>query len=347
MKIICPKEQVLALKDPLIIAMLQGVEVNRGKTFRLPPKVKLNRLHDLTKRRSVTSSNEIEGIKVEKAREEEVLVRHMDPETKEEYLLHGYNEALQNVFIVYPYQELSESYIKDLHYFLYASFAPEFGGKYKSEPNAIREYDKKGGFARTVFVPPGPEETSGLMGNLVYQFKECMKDPGCNRLLTIFVFVLDFLCIHPFSDGNGRVSRLLTTFLLLKYGSGLDQYYSLSYVILRHLDRYYQALEKSSIGWNQNENDPSFFVHFMLGCLQEGYEKLAYLLEINSLPGLASEKVLKVIQDAKTPIAKADIEEILINLNRTTIEKALGELKKAGRILMIQSGKYAKYYKVD
>ena len=85
----------------------------------------------------------------------------------------------------------------------------------------------------------------------------------------------------------------------------------------------------------------------MLGCLQEGYEKLAYLLEINSLPGLASEKVLKVIQDAKTPIAKADIEEILINLNRTTIEKALGELKKAGRILMIQSGKYAKYYKVD
>ena len=346
MKFLDLKGQVLKLNDPMIVSMLQAVEVNRGKAFHLPTKIKLNRLHDLTKRRSVTSSNEIEGIAVEKRREEDILLKHMDPETKEEYLLFGYNKALDNVFQVYKYQSLSESYIKDLHYFLYESLTPEFGGKYKAEQNYIREYDNAGNPIRTVFIPAKPEDVEGLMGNLVYQFNECVKDPECNTLLAIFVFVLDFLCIHPFYDGNGRVSRLLTTFLLLKYGYELDKYYSLSYVILNNVDKYYESLERSSIGWHQDKNDYGFFVHFMLNCLKDGYAKLAYIIEVNSMPGFSIDKVLRVVNDVKAPIAKADIEEILVNLTRTTIEKALGELVSSSRIQLVQSGKYAKYYKI-
>ena len=346
MKFIDLKDQVLKLNDPLIISMLQAVEINRGRTFDLPKKIKLNRLHDLNKRRSVTSSNEIEGIKVDKQREESILSKHMDPETKEEYLLYGYNKALENVFQVYKYQSLSESYIKDLHYFLYESLMPEFGGKYKTEQNYIREYDKDGILVRTVFIPSKPKDVAGQMGNLVYQFNECMKNPECNALLTIFVFILDFLCIHPFYDGNGRISRLLTTFLLLKYGYELDHYYSLSYLILNNAEKYYETLEKSSLGWHDNKNDYGFFVHFMLDCLKEGYMKLAYILEVNSLKEPANAKVFRVINDSKTPITKAGIEEVLINLSRTTIEKALGELVKSRQIQMIQSGKYAKYYKI-
>jgi len=346
MRFIDLKEQVSRLNDPLIISMLQAVEVNRGKAFNLPKKIKLNRLHDLNKRRSVTSSNEIEGIKVNKRREEDILLKHMDPETKEEYFLFGYNKALENVFEVYKYQSLSESYIKDLHYFLYESLTPDFGGKYKTEQNYIREFDKDGNMVRTVFIPSKPQDVEGLMGNLVYQFNECANDVGCNTLLAIFVFILDFLCIHPFYDGNGRVSRLLTTFLLLKYGYDLDRYYSLSYVILNNVERYYEALEKSSIGWHESNNDYGFFVHFMLNCLKDGYSKLAYIIEVNSMHGFANDKTLRVINDAKAPISKADIEEVLINLTRTTIEKALGELVKQKQIQMIQSGKYAKYYKI-
>lgn len=346
MKFIHLKEQILKLNDPLIISMLQAVEVNRGKTFNLPKKIKLNRLHDLNKRRSVTSSNEIEGITITKKREEDILLKHMDPETKEEYLLFGYNKALDIIFEVHKYQSLSESFIKDLHYFLYESLTPDFGGKYKTEQNYIREFDKDGKLTRTVFIPSKPQEVEGLMGNLIYQFIECINDVECNTLLTIFVFILDFLCIHPFYDGNGRVSRLLTTFLLLKYGYDLDQYYSLSYVILNNIDRYYESLEKSSIGWHESENDYGYFVHFMLNCLKDGYSKLAYILEVNSMPGFSNEKVLKVINDSKKPIAKADIEEVLINLTRTTIEKSLGELVSRKQIQIIQSGKYAKYYKV-
>ena len=346
MKFINLKEQILKLNDPFIISMLQAVEVNRGKTFNLPKKIKLNRLHDLNKRRSVTSSNEIEGIKIDKRREKDILLKHMSPETKEEYLLFGYNKALDNIFEVYRYQSLSESFIKDLHYFLYESLTPDFGGKYKTEQNYIREFDKNGNLLRTVFIPSKPQDVDNLMGNLVYQFNECVKDAECNTIIAIFVFILDFLCIHPFYDGNGRVSRLLTTFLLLKYGYDLDQYYSFSYVILNNVDKYYESLEKSSIGWHDNNNDCGFFVHFMLNCLKDGYSKLGYILQVNSIPGSSDDKVLKVINDSKTPISKADIEEVLINLSRTTIEKSLGELVKKEQIQMIQSGEYAKYYKI-
>ena len=346
MKFINLKEQILKLNDPFIISMLQAVEVNRGKTFNLPKKIKLNRLHDLNKRRSVTSSNEIEGIKIDKRREEDILLKHMSPETKEEYLLFGYNKALENIFEVYRYQSLSESFIKDLHYFLYESLTPDFGGKYKTEQNYIREFDKNANLLRTVFIPSKPQDADNLMGNLVYQFNECVKDVECNTIIAIFVFILDFLCIHPFYDGNGRVSRLLTTFLLLKYGYDLDRYYSFSYVILNNVDKYYESLEKSSIGWHDNNNDCGFFVHFMLNCLKDGYSKLGYILQVNSIPGTSDDKVLKVINDSKTPISKADIEEVLVNLSRTTIEKSLGELVKKEQIQMIQSGKYAKYYKI-
>ena len=346
MKIFSLREQIAKTTSATIISMLQAVEMNRGKAFSLPKKFKVNRLHDLTKRRSVTSSNEIEGIRISKSREADILLNKLPPETKEEYLLYGYNKALENVFEVYKYQSLTESYIKDLHYFLYESLTPEFGGKYKSEQNYIREYDAKGDLVKTVFVPPGPKDVDQLMGNLVYQFNECIRDPECNTLITIFVFILDFLCIHPFSDGNGRVSRLLTSFLLLKYGYDLDQYYSLSYVILNDIDGYYASLEKSSLGWHDNENNYEFFVHFMLSCLKNGYQRLSYIIEVNSLPLFSDDKVLRVVDDSKRPITKAEIEEILINMSRTTIEKSLSNLVKSSKIQIIQKGKYAKYYRI-
>ncbi|MCF0108158.1 MAG: Fic family protein [Bacilli bacterium] len=312
----------------------------------MPKKIKINRLHDLNKRRSVTSSNQIEGIKIRKAREEDILMNNVDPETKEEFLIYGYNKALENVFSVYKYQSLTESYIKDLHYLLYESLTPGFGGKYKVEQNYIREFDKNGRLIRTVFIPCKPEEVDSQMGNLVYQFNECTRDPNCNILITIFVFILDFLCIHPFYDGNGRVSRLLTTFLLMKYGYDLDQYYSLSYVILNNVETYYLALEKSSLGWHEDMNNYEYFVHFMLDCVKDGYKKLAYIIDVNSMMGFANEKVLKVINDSMFPITKSEIEEIVVSLSRSTIEKSLNELLSKQQIQMIQSGKYAQYYKI-
>ena len=113
-------------------------------------------------------------------------IRKITEETKEEYLLFGYNKALENIFEVYRYQSLSESFIKDLHYFLYESLTPDFGGKYKTEQNYIREFDKNGNLLRTVFIPSKPQDVDNLMGNLVYQFNECVKDVECNTIIAIF-----------------------------------------------------------------------------------------------------------------------------------------------------------------
>jgi len=346
MKDINLREQVSKCTNEITLPLIQSIEINRGKSFILPQHKQINRLHSDSKRKSITSSNEIEGIKISSVREKDILLNNLAPETKEEFLILGYNKALENVFSVYKYQTLTESYILDLHYYLYESITPDFGGKYKTEQNYIREYDSKGKLSRTVFVPAKPEDVSTLMGNLIYQYNECVKDPTCNKLILSFVFLLDFLCIHPFFDGNGRISRLLSTFLLLKNGYDVDLFYPLSYLILKDIDRYYACLEKSSTGWKENKNNYMHFVHFMLGIVSKGYQKLSYITEINSNSLLSKDLVLRVVNDSSKPIAKQEIEELLFSLSRTTIEKALFELVKSNKIQLIQKGKYAMYYKI-
>jgi Fic family protein len=183
------------------------------------------------------------------------------------------------------------------------------------------------------------------MGNLLYQYSLCHRDPVINPLILDAVFILDFLCIHPFNDGNGRVSRLLTTFLLLKDGYPVDLYDSVSYRILQHREEYYQALSSSDQGWEKGKNDPSSFVLFFLRMILESYQKLDERIELFKEKATAAEKVRKVILASEIPVSKADIEETLFFYSRTTIEKALGDLLKAKEIQMVQSGHYAKYYR--
>ena len=331
----CNKANIRQLKN--------SIEAYEGRLYNLPKKKKISRLHDLNKRRSVTSSNEIEGIKVNTKRESELFLDNAKPETKEDYLLFGYNEALEYIYQNYKYISLNEKLIKELHYIMYKNISPAFGGKYKDSQNYIREYDHKGKLLQTVFIPPDPEETVSLMGNLIYQFEECLKDPLIDRLTLVFVFINDYLCIHPFNDGNGRTSRLLTTLLLLKSGYNMDLYYSLSYLILDHIDGYYQSLKESGKEWSENKTDPSPFVEYMFSLMVEGYRKLAYMQDLDDLKVKAKEKVLQVIKDTNRLISKAEIEEVLFSLSRTTIEKALKELVTEEKIELVTKGHYAKY----
>lgn len=345
MKFFNLKKDSIKLCSMKTMNIVQSLELYRGRTFALPKKMKINRLHSISKRKSVTSSNSIEGITVSASREKAILVDNKRPQNKEEEMIVGYNKALERVFEVYQYQSLDESFILDLHYLMYESFNPSFGGRYKVEQNYIREYDSKGNLKRTVFIPAKPKDVSQLMGNLIYQFNECAKDPNVNILILIPMFILDFLCIHPFFDGNGRLSRLLTTFLLLKYGYEVDKYYATSYAILKQVDEYYDALEMSSKNWHENKNNYEAFVTFILNVVHKSYQKVDYIFKINDMNLNADEKVLKVINDAQQKINKAEIEEILVNLSRTTIEAALVKLVKEKKIKLLQSGRYAYYYR--
>lgn len=345
MKFFALKDHVLQLAgDPEILALISNVEFYRGRSFHLPNRVKLNRLHDLSKRRSVTSSNEIEGVTISKKQESDLFVNGLSPETSEEKMLMGYNRALEHIFEVYGYQELDERFIRYLSQLEWELVNPSFGGEYKDHQNYIREYFGDGS-SRTIFIPTKPDETAQTLGNLIWQFNDALSDGRVNRLILIFVFILDFLCIHPFNDGNGRVSRLLTTYFLLKYGYELDRYYSTSYLILKRLKGYYASLERSSMGWHEDQNDYAFFVKYMLSILIEGYRKLDYILLVNEEKGTLQSKIVRIIDEANEPLSKGDIEEILFSNKRDSIEEALGKLVKEQKIVLLKKGKAAEYWK--
>lgn len=343
MKIFTLKETALKLLTPDIVSLISQIEEKKGISFNIPKKKKINRLHDMARRRSVTSSNEIEGIKVTKNREEELFLHNSSAKTKEDYALLGYNKAL--TYIMDNYQNISfdEKLIKDLHYLMFENLGTGFGGKYKVMQNYITSFDKDGNFRKTVFIPSKPEEVIDQIGNLIWQFNDAANDYSVNKLILIFLFILDFLCIHPFPDGNGRVSRLLTTFLLLKFGYSMDEYYSLSYLILEHQEEYYNSIELSDQGWKINKNDPTPFVRFHLLRLIEGYDRIIYIFNISSLKGNCDFKVLKVINDYRLPTSKTYLEEILFEYSRSAIEKSLSNLLKQKKIKFYSSGHVAKY----
>lgn len=347
MKIFSLKEQAIKLLTPEIVSLLSSIEKLNGHFYNLPNRKKLNRLHDLSKRRSVTSSNKIEGIAVSKKREEELFLNHADPKSKEDYELLGYNNALTYMMDNYEHLSLSEKTIKDFHYYMYSDYMPIFGGKYKTVANYIDSYDAKGNFLGVAFTPTDPEDVEQQLGNLIWQFNDACSAPDANILVLIFIFIFEFLCIHPFPDGNGRTSRLLTSFLLLKHGYVLDNYYSLSYLILEHLDDYYKSLHLSGIGWHENNNDPYTFVRYHLVRLVEGYLKLDYIMKTNDLNVTCEELVYKVISDNREPSSKEYIEEILYKYSRTSIEKALSILLNKNRIQFISKGHVAKYIVKD
>jgi len=344
MKTFSLKENVLKLPNPQILHLLQEIELRKGRAFSLPHLKNINRLHDISKRRSTTSSNAIEGIRVTPKREADLLSLGLKPEVYEDFMLTGYNAALERIISSYSYQDLDERFILDLHQLMYRGYNPGFGGKWKDTQNYIVQNNGKGK-TTVLFTPSKPKDVPQLMGNLVWQYSACLGDPEVNRLLLIPVFILNFLCVHPFNDGNGRMSRLLTSFLLLKDGYDVDFYYSLSYLILTRQEEYYQTLHNSDRSWEKGENDYSYFVIFLLQIILEGYEKLDKMAEFASWKAPAEEKVAKAINESPVPLDKADLEELLFSLSRTTIEKALGDSLKAGKVRMIQSGHYAKYYR--
>lgn len=344
MKLISLKEKVISLPNTQILNLIQEIELRKGRVFDLPKFKNINRLHDLSLRRSTTASNAIEGIKVAPRRETDLLIMNLKPEAYEDYLVLGYNSALKRIFSSYKYQSLDEKFILDLHKLMYEGFNPEFGGKWKDTQNYIVKDNGKEN-PDILFTPSRPEEVPGLMSSLVWQYNACCQDPDVNRLLLIPVFVFDFLCIHPFNDGNGRISRLLTSFFLLKAGYDVEFYYSLSYLILDRLADYYKALQLSSSGWKVDKNDYSYFTIFLLQIILEGYGRLEEMTEFARLKADSVEKVLTLVEKASSPVSKAEIEEILFSLSRTTIEQSLGSLVKGNKIQIVQSGHYAKYYR--
>ena len=339
------KGTVLSLNKPNIVSLLNSIELHKGKTLAVKKAKKLDMLKAMARRSGVVMSNQIGNIYINEERESALFVRKAQPQTKQEYMLMGYSNALDLINEVYKYQTLDRSFVSTLHYYIYKDYNPEFGGRYKDSINYIQESLPDGSF-KTIFVSSAPEEVVILLDNLIYQFNMCAADEELNKLLLIATFMFDFMCIHPYNHGNGRTSRLLLDFLLKKYGYDIDEYFAIPYIMKQHLGEYIDAFKTSSEDWHTNENDYEPFVTFILKCVLEAYRKLDYILEVNEEKGTAEEKVLKVVMDSATPISKTVVLRVLYALSKVTVEKALMKLVNEGRIQLITKGRYSKYFRM-
>lgn len=345
MKMFDLKGTVLALNTPNIVSLLNSIELYKGKTLPVKKAKKLETLKAMALRSGAVMSNQIGNVYITDERESALFTRDAQPRTLQEYMVKGYANALNLIDEVYKFQTLDRSFVSTLHYYIYKDYNPEFGGRYKDSINYIQESMPDGSF-NTIFVSSAPEEVVVLLDNLIYQFNMCAADEEVNKLLLIATFMFDFMCIHPYNHGNGRVSRLLLTFLLKKYGYDIDDYFAIAYLMKQHLGEYIDAFKASGEGWHTNENNYEPFVSFILKRILEAYRKLDYILEVNDEPITTEEKVLKVVMDSATPISKTVVLRVLYAVSKVTVEKALAKLVDEGRIQLITRGRYSKYFRI-
>lgn len=230
-------------------------------------------LEKIAKIQSVKSSNAIEGIITSDERIKAIVTQSSAPLNHNEAEIAGYRDALNEIHTNNQYIGFNEQNILRLHEVLLSATGFEYGGKYKDFDNAIIEVDSDGN--RTVrFAPTPANQTKRAMEQLFLAYMEAVNDSDINQLVLIPCVILDFLCIHPFRDGNGRMSRLVSLLLLYKNGFDAGKYVSFEEQINKYKGYYYEALRLSSIGWHENENNYMPFIENFLSTLYMCYKEL-------------------------------------------------------------------------
>ena len=294
---------------------------------------------------SVKSSNAIEGIITSDERIAAIVNQNSAPQNHNEAEIAGYRDALNAVHVGYGRLELCEADILKLHETMMSFTGYAFGGRYKTSDNIIAGIDGQGR-RKVRFCPTPAEETKEAMEQLELAYLEARDDANINQLLLIPCVVLDFLCIHPFSDGNGRMSRLLSLLLLYKNGFDAGKYISFEQQIDRYKGFYYEALRQSSIGWEANANDYTPFIENFLSTVYMCYKELDMRFAVFDNGRVTKkERVEAAVFGSLTPISKAEICALLPDVSPTTVEAALGAMVKNGRIRRVGASRAARYIK--
>ena len=290
---------------------------------------------------SVRGSNAIEGIVTTKSRLTE-LMQGAKPYTHGEQEIVGYKNALQEIYAPGFSASLTEDYLCHLHSLLLGSTSAE-AGTYKRENNWIQERDAEGHvFVR--FKPVPASETPDAMRQMVLAYHEARQDARICDLLLVGCVIVDFLCIHPFTDGNGRLSRLLTTMLLGRSGFDVCRYVSMEGMIDEYKVGYYDALKASSEGWHENENSYEPFCLYLLQIIYACYQELDKRYVEGTLKRVPkSERVRTLLMDAYVPISKAEICDRLPEVGVRTVERVLSTLINEGSVEKIGTYRDARY----
>lgn len=328
-----------------LLNMLTKIHEYKGKQelyITAKPEI-LSKLTDLALIQSTEASNKIEGIATTNGRLKQIVEEKIQPRNRDEEEIAGYRDVLKLIHDSHEHINVVPNDILTLHKNLYNYSAKSYKGKYKMTDNVITEKDPAGN-ERVRFVPAPAYLTPKLVEKLCYQFNQAIQKAEIDPLLLIPCFVLDFLSIHPFSDGNGRMSRLLTLLLLYKSGYLVGKYISIESLIEKSKETYYEALQASSVGWLENEQDYTPFVRYLLGVMLHAYESFSERFEIVINHEMTpAEQVLEELQKSFAPLSRIDLEMLVPNISRRTIERALSELQSELKIEKIGKGRSTKY----
>ena len=337
------KEKWKKLLTPEIVKKLTLINEFKGKQslFIEGHKDELKELVELAKIQSTEASNRIEGIFTSDDRIKSLAQSKTTPRNRDESEIAGYRDVLNTIHESYEYIPISASYILQLHRDLYKYVGNIDGGKFKAGDNIIRETDKDGN-ERVRFRPVPAWEAPDAIDALCKSYAD-VKDE-IDPLVLNSMFILDFLCIHPFNDGNGRMSRLLTLLLLYQTGFIVGKYVSIEKIIEESKETYYEVLQDSSIGWHENENDYKPFVNYMLGVIIGAYKDFESRVKLVTNPNFSKpDRIREIIKNHIGTITKSELVDMNPDISDTTVQRALAALLKRGEIKKIGGGRYTKY----
>jgi len=337
------------LLTPDIVAMLTSIHEHKGKQelFIEANADVLNTLMEIARIQSTGASNRIEGIHTTDKRLEEIVKDRSAPRNRTEQEIAGYRDVLATIHESYDYIHPRPNIILQLHKQLYSFSQKSNGGSYKNSDNYISETDADGK-ENIRFTPVPAYLTANAMESLCTAFIGGIEKSEFDALLLIPMFILDFLCIHPFKDGNGRMSRLLTLLLFYRAEYIVGKYISLEKLIENSKDTYYEVLQDSSSGWHDNKNDYTPFVRYYLGILQKAYNDFEERITYLKYRGLSKPDRIKAVIDRKIgKITKNEVMEFCPDISKVTVERTLTALVKEGYLYKIGGGRSVAYGKTD
>ena len=277
---------------------------------------------------------------------EELVSQKAEPRNRSEQEIAGYREVLSTIHEGYEHINPRPNIILQLYRDLYSYSQGSAGGSYKNSDNVIAETDAEGHQkARFILVPA--LQTAEAMEELCTRFLEAWEADRIDKLVLIPMFILDFLCIHPFNDGNGRMSRLLTLLLFYKAGYIVGKYISMEMLIEKTKETYYEALQASSTGWHEGENSYEPFVKYYLGIMLKAYNEFESRVEHLKHRSLSKPDRIKAIIDNKVgKITKKEIMELCPDISKITVERTLTNLVKSGYIAKVGAGPSTGYVRI-
>ncbi len=293
---------------------------------------------------SSESSNRLEGITAPKERIEAIVLKNSTPKDRSEQEIAGYRDALSLIHDSAEHMEFSTNVILQLHSMVYR-FMPNPGGKWKSTNNEIVEKHPDG-TKRVRFIPTAAHLTPQAMDDLIANYKTAIHSLHQDPLIVVPLTVLDFLCIHPFSDGNGRVARLLTLTLLYHFDLQVGRYISLERIFEESKESYYETLEKSSQGWHEGKHDVRPWLNYFWGALTRAYREFEERVgNIKSGRGSKTEQIRQAVERKIGPFSISEVEDVCPGISRDMVRNVLRQMKDENLIESTGKGRSAKWVK--